>query len=380
MKKFWVSALAVLLAIGLSIPAVAATFKIGDADFKLSGSIRVNAAYQFTDKGDIKVGTEDSETDFFIKNPGNSRGSVWAKYENVSGFIEYGVRDDSDSRDSLYARHVFLSYDMGEGNSFTVGQTWSLLGLHFANNEMNYSRSMFGFGNLYAGRVPVVRFTHKGDVTFNIELENTDTKDQPGFISNEMLPALAGNLIYKTGGLTLTPSFLVQQYELTSTADGIDDIDVLGYALCLDTVYKLDMVTIDAQVWYAQNGAIFADAFDAVRVAGGALSGFGAPVYDLATGDIEDINSYGGWLQFTVPVDKNAVSLGAGYQQSEIDDTVGTEDDWSRYGLFANYRVNLTPQFFVQPEVAYYNYGEDVDGVNEYGSDTFVGVHFRYNF
>ena len=375
MKKFWVSALAVLLVAVFAIPAAAATFKIGDADFKLSGSVRVNAAYQVTDEGDFAVGTEDSETDFFIKNPGNSRAGIWAKYENVSGFIEYGFRDDTDSRDSLYARHIFLTYDMGAGNSFTVGQTYSVLGLHFANNEMNYSRSLFGFGNLYSGRVPVVRYTHKGDITYNIELVNTDTVDQDDFISNEMLPALAGNLIYKTGGLTLTPSFLVQQYELTSTVDGIDDIDVLGYALCLDTVYKLDMVTIDAQVWYAQNGAIFADAFNAK-----AGTSFGAPAYDLATGDIEDTASYGGWLQFTIPVEQNAVSLGAGYQQAEIDDTVGTEDDWSRYGLFANYRVNVTPQFFVQPELAYYNYGEDANGVNEYGSDTFVGVHFRYNF
>ena len=197
MKKFWVSALAVLLAVGLSIPAAAATFKIGDADFKLSGSVRVNAAYQVTDKGDSPVGTEDSETDFFIKNPGNSRAGIWAKYENVSGFIEYGFRDGSDSRDSLYARHVFLTYDLGEGNSFTAGQTYSVLALHFAEQEMNGSLSMFGFGNLYSGRIQVLRYTHKGDgLSFNLELENTDTVDQTGFVSNEITPALAGNLIY----------------------------------------------------------------------------------------------------------------------------------------------------------------------------------------
>jgi len=84
MKKFWVSALAVLLAAGFAIPAAAATFKIGDADFKLSGSVRVNAAYKVTDKGDTATGTEDSETDFFIKNPG---GFLHQKSGQLKGWL-----------------------------------------------------------------------------------------------------------------------------------------------------------------------------------------------------------------------------------------------------------------------------------------------------
>ena len=375
MKKFWVSALAVLLAAGIAIPAAAATFKIGDADFKLSGSVRVNAAYRVTDKGDTATGTEDSETDFFIKNPGNSRVGLWAKYDKVFGFVEYGIRDTTDTRDSLYTRHVFLTYDLGEGNSFTAGQTYSVLALHFAEQEMNGSLSMFGFGNLYSGRIQVLRYTHKGDgLTFNIELENTDTVDQTGFVSNEVLPALAGNLIYKAGDLTLTPSFLVQQYELTADSDGVDDINVLGYALAFDAVYKLGGIQIDAEAWYGQNMAIFAEAFDMVRG-----SGFGAPVYDLTAGDIEDINSYGGWLQLTIPVSKAAVHIGGGYQQAEIEDATATEDDWSRMGAFANFKYNFTPQFFVQPEVLYLDYGDSKTGA-DYGTDTFVGVHFRYDF
>lgn len=376
MKKFWVSALAVLFAAGLSIPVSAATFKIGDADFSLSGSLRLNAAYQVTDEGDFGTGTEDSEKDFFIKNPGNSRFGIFSKYDKVTGFLEIGVRDETDARDKLHTRHAYLSYDLGGGSSLLAGQTYSVLALHFAEQEMNGSRSMFGFGNLYSGRVNMIRFTHKGDsITYNIEIENTDTADQANFVSNEITPALAGNLIYKAGGLTLIPSFLVQQYELTSTAAGVDDITVLGYALALDTVYTIDKIKIDAEVWYGQNVALFCDAFNAV-----AATTFGAPQYDLATGDIDDINSYGGWLQVSVPVSAVELHVGGGYQQAEIDDALGTEDDWSRYALFVSGTYNLTPQFFIQPEVAYFNYGEDENGVNEYGSDTFVGVHFRYNF
>ncbi len=375
MKKYWALAVAALLVAALSIPASAATFKIGDADFSLAGSLRLNAAYQITDKGDSPVGTEDSETDFFIKNPGNSRFSILSKYDKVTGFLELGVRDESDTRSLLHTRHAYLSYDLGEGNSLLAGQTYSVLALQFAEQEMNGSRSLFGYGNLYSGRINMVRFTHKGEgATFNIEIENTDSVEQTGFVSNEYLPALAGNMIYKTGGMTLIPSFLVQQFELTSGTAGVDDISVLGYALALDTIYAIDKVTINAELWYGQNMALFCDAFDAVRA-----SGFGSPVFDTAAGDIEDIASYGGWLQVTVPVSAVKLHVGGGYQQAETPDG-SLEDDWSRYALFVSGTYNFTPQFFIQPEVAYFDKGEDANGVNEYGTDTFVGVHFRYNF
>lgn len=375
MKKLYLLTIAILLVMGLSLPASAATFKIGDADFSLSGQIRVNAEYQITDMGDTATGTEDSKTNFFIRNPATSRFGIMSRYEKVTGFFEMGVRDETDSRNKLFTRHAFMSYDLGGGNSFLFGQTYSSLALHFPDQELNNGRAIFGYGNLYTGRVNMLRYAHKGAaISYNIELQNTDSTTATNYVTNTPLPALAGSLTYKTGGLTVTPSFLIQQYELTADSDTVDDIDVLAYAMSLDAVYALNKVSrIDAEFWYGQNVALFADVFNTVSG-----TSFGSPVY--VAGDIEDTDSFGGWLQVTFPVGVVEVHVGGGYAQAEIDDSIGTEDNWSRYSFFTSAKYSFTPQFFIQPEIAYFDNGDDANGVNDLGSYTFIGVHFRYTY
>jgi len=377
MKKMWTLALAALLVAGLAFSAPAATFKIGDADFGIAGQVRLNAGYQVTDKGDVAPGVSDSETDFALKHPGNSRLSVWSKYDNVTGFIEMGFKEGN----VLETRHAFLTYDMGGGNSLLIGQTYSALANHFAEQEMNGSLSLYGFGNLYSGRVPMIRYIKKGDnYTLNLEIENTDSADldidpAPGneFITDEITPALVGSLEYRTGGLSLTPSFLVQQYELKANAAGYDDERVFAYAVALDAVYKFDSgIQLDGEVWYGENTAIFADAFDMVRG-----SSFGAPEYE-ADGSVNDIASYGGWLQVSVPIDPGVVHVGGGYQEADVDNR-GSASSMERYSAFVSYSYWVTSQFLVQPEVLYLDYGDSANEA-DYGSDTFYGVHFRYCF
>jgi hypothetical protein len=371
MKKMWTLALAALLVAGLAFSAPAATFKIGDADFGIAGQVRINAAYQITDKGDVAEGASDSETDFFLKHPGNSRLSVWSKYDNMTGFIEMGFKEGN----VLETRHAFMNYDMGGGSSITIGQTYSALALHFAEQEMKGSLSLFGFGNLYSGRVPMIRYTKKGEAyTLMLELENTDTAERTGYTTDEITPALVGSLEYRTGGLALTPSFLMQQYELTADAAGLDDERVFAYAVALDAVYKFtNGFQLDGEVWYGENVGAFADAFDMVR-----NSGFGAPEYE-SDGDVKNIASFGGWAQASIPVEPVVVHVGGGYQEAEVEDA-GTADSMERYGAFVNFSYYATPQFLIQPEIAYFSYGKDNNDVNEYGSDTYYGVHFRYSF
>lgn len=369
MKRIWTLALAALLVAGLAFSAPAATFKIGDADFGIAGQVRLNAAYQVTDKGDFPNGENDSETDFSLKHPGNSRLSVFSRYDKVTGFIEVGFKEGN----VLETRHAFLTYDLGNGSSLLVGQTYSALALHFAEQEMNGSQALFGFGNLYSGRVPMIRYIKKGDsYTLNLELENTDAVDIEGYTSDELTPALVGSLEYRSGGMTLTPSFLVQQYELKADNAGVSDETVFAYAVALDAVYKFDSgFQLDAEVWYGENTAIFADAFDWVRG-----SGFGAPVYE-ADGNVKDVASYGGWLQAAIPIDPVVVHVGGGYQESDVKDAAVSTME--RYSAFINFRYNLTPQFLIQPEILFLDYGEDKND-NDLGTDTFFGVHFRYSF
>ena len=61
--------------------------------------------------------------------------------------------------------------------------------------------------------------------------------------------------------------------------------------------------------------------------------------------------------------------------------------------MFINAKYNITPQFYVQPELVYYDFGkaaqkidrtygpyEYLNGDNDLGGAILAGVHFRYNF
>ena len=387
-KRFWVLAFVLLMVCCFASSSWAATFKIGDADFKLGGSLRYDLGYQLSDFGDVAVGLEDSQTNYFSSTT-DSRVNLWAKYGDVTGFAEWDLTGGLDQR------HAYLTYDMGGGNSLLAGHTWSLLALHFPTQQMRDDISLIGFGKLYSGRHPQLRFTHKGsNVTINVALEDNDISTPTGllgtYVANELTPAILASLTFKpVDNVSITPSLLYQKYELTGSGYGVKDVDVDGWAIALDGTIKTEIVIFDFEAWAAQNAGIFADAFD-LRPAARKSVTFGAPVADITGNDIEDVSSMGGWAQVAVPINaKTLARVGAGYQKADVENFGPTyESDVSTMGVFANVKYNLTKNLFVQPEVAYFDYGDAAlktlpglaTGNNDLGSDTYIGIHFQFDF
>ncbi|MCD6570772.1 MAG: hypothetical protein J7L53_08740 [Deltaproteobacteria bacterium] len=403
-----VLALATFMVCGFTLLSPAATFKIGDIDWSLGGSVRLDAGYQFSDLGDqalissssLLTYPEDSQTDFFLENPGNSRIRLKAQYDEMIGYVEVGL--DSSK---VKLRHAYAKYDMDDEYSLLVGQTYSITAEESAALRLNKDNGLAGVGNLDLSRNPMICFTRcAGNLTFKFAIEDNDVLtpsglDESKYVVNQLTPAILARIDYENDMMRITPSILWQRYEMKGNAYGLSniqykDINVSGWVIALDSEFKLEQVRFQYECWYGQNIAVFAGIDKRPRHS----TDFGAPVARTpvagdASTDIEDVKSFGGWGQFKIPLDPVTVYLGAGYQQADVEPEDQTkkpyyESEISTWGAFINCKYNLVKGFYIQPEVAYFNWGNDAPktpedhktGDNDLGSDIFVGVHFQYDF
>ena len=221
-QRLWVSATASLVCFFLALQVHAASFKMGDVDMTLGGSARIDIGWQLSDFGDVQDGKLDSKTDFFCKNPGNSRIKLKTVYDTMTGYAEVGFKSDN----TVSVRHIYASYDMGSGNSLLVGQTDSIISEMKPDQRLNDDLNLQGFGYLYNNRKSQVRYTHAADnVAIKVALEeDRDVKDEYVDVSGDHLaekaiPAVILAMDYKAGGLLVTPSSSLRKYVYNITQD-----------------------------------------------------------------------------------------------------------------------------------------------------------------
>ncbi len=399
-KQLWGWAIVAIMVIGMAIPVQAASFKVGGTDFTLGGSVRLDTGWRFSDYDDVKPGAgleyddDDNpvtpplvsegisdEDDFFLENPGDSRLFLGAVNGKMNAYAEIGV-----ATEGLSTRHIYAAYDLGKGNSFLFGQTWTPVAEDSPVQVLFYDDGMQYFGDLYTGRAPQLRFEHSQDkMTLKVALQEAATEfESDEYNTEDILPALCLSMGFELGNLSITPSLYLQSYELKATYNEgpfSDDIDVTTYIMAVNAALKLDAATLSGELWWGQNVAA------AVDVASGARNtDFGMPCLDgnVNGQDINDVNSYGGWVQLAAPLKPGTLACGFGYQNAEVEyEGEGWESDVSTWGVFANYTYPITAGFSVTPEVLYVDYGNapyKFAGGNDLGTDLFVGVHFQYDF
>lgn len=415
MKRNYLGLLAIaIMVIGLALPVQAASFKVGDTDLSLGGSARLDVGWRFSDFGDAKQGSAriDDKTDFFLENPGNSRVFMKAVNGKLTGYAEIGLGDDG----GISTRHIYVNYDMANGNSVLLGRTWNPVAENSPNQRLFYDDGLQFFGDLYIDRAEQIRFTHSQDnLTFTLALQKavnylnggevleSDTyhiPDGPSISYNEItlddlydaeytLPAISLAMSFDSGNFNITPSLFAQQFELralTDTGPYSDDITVTTYALAVDASFKADPLTISGELWWGQNVAVAASlASDLTRAFDVYNADFGMPVLDDNPNgaDIEDVNSYGGWIQLAADIKPGTLSCGFGYQTADVKNkpSADYEDNVSTWGAFVNYEYPIAKGFTVTPELLYVNYGSYPEkGDNDLGDDIFVGLHFQYDF
>ncbi|NIO04522.1 MAG: TonB-dependent receptor, partial [Proteobacteria bacterium] len=320
---------------------------------------------------------------------------------DVTGFVEFALITTDAS-----LRHAYASWDMGGGSSLLFGHTWSIMAFGFTDMRLNGDLANIGFGTLYFGRVPQLRYTYAGEAfTVQVALEANRVPDEsdledfefgdldPGdYLEETTIPGIYASVSFQPlEMLSLTPSGFFQMVEATAIPGGTKDLDFDAFGLALDGRLDFDIARISFEGWWGQNLGGVANAIDVRPGYATGVFGQPGPKVDAAGNitDVEDANSYGGFVQLTFRFEPAILNLGAGYQQADIEvsPSVATlEDDVATSAYFINVLYNLTDNFYVQPEVAYFDYGDDADknafgtGNNDLGSDLFVGVHFQADF
>jgi hypothetical protein len=431
MKKYvWGLAAIAIMVIGFALPSQAASFKVGDTDWTLGGSARLDVGWRSQDLGEARkefeIGAADKLKDFFLTVPSNTRIFAKAVNGNLTGYTELGLSPgnaDWGIDAEVKVRHVYLGYDMGGGNSLLLGQTWTCVAEDSPNQRLFDDNGLMGVGDLYLGRHPQIRFIHTQDkMTFQVAIEDNRAitpeevgqalddftggylsgllATEPSYLVEDTTPGIALSLSYDGGSFLITPSLYAQQYKLKAdelnpdtgeAAEGVDDIKVTSYVLALDGALKFEGLTLSGEAWWGQNVALIAY----ITNGGNPVFGLTVPDIESVNFDIKDIKSYGGWLQLAAPLKPGTLYVGAGYQKAEsgVDIVEGSIDDYTAMGFFINYEYPIVKNFTMTPEVAYYDYGKlkgsaviegdggtNVDWDLELGKDWFFGVHFQYDF
>jgi hypothetical protein len=380
-------------------PINAASFKIGEADWSLGGSARLDAGWRLMDFGNVPSGQVKKNQDFFLSVPWDTNIFAKVAYANTGSYLQLGLKPQTlDAPDStITIQQFYATYDFGSGNSLLAGQVNTCLAEDSPNQRLNQDATLAGFGDLFVLPHPQIRFIHSaGADTFQIAIEKSKTKsasdlgliedsvDDTNYVVNDIAPALVLSYSHDGGKFVLTPTLYAQRFTLKGNATGVKDVDVTSYSMAVDAGLKLEACTLSGELWYGQNVTLITDITNAHNAS------FGMPVAD-GSGYIKNVESMGGWLQLAVPLKTGKISTGAGYQKADVKNlpVADYESSVSTWGAFINYEFPLSKNFTIIPEVAYYDYGHapektktdlSITGTNDNGGDVFLGVHFQYDF
>ena len=427
MKKYFACSLAALLIAAFCVPAM--------AEVKIGGIVFTDAFFQFEDKE--KTGGTDDITTFNVTVPNISRlNGKWKSDDGKFGlFIELGLRGQglyrteggTSGRDAV-VRHAIGNWSPN-----------SMFTMHAGNSTtdfspLNPSQTMgtcvlnvlgMGYGNLYAGRVPHLRFTLSPVDTFKLSLALVDPdhghhnlgyngqtpiivgykKDGTPIVGDDetVMPRIDLSASIKAGPVSIYPGISIANKSYANVNPGNED-SFTTYALSLGTKMDFGIVSLAAELNFGENWGNV-DYFDmggafypaASGHAGNAFLGkLGGAVSYLDKNlkrQIADSELFAGWLDFAINVKPVQIHLILGLQTCSNDmDASTSADDFEQttmmYGISAP--IVISKHLKIRPEIMIYDFGElenwaagtgndpyiDVDK----GTRTLAGVQFQFTF
>ena len=372
MKKIAISLLALTLAVFLAAPAM--------AEFEPYGSLRLSTYWVTQQPADPGV---DDDSDLWFEVDDISRFGARFKTGDLGGRVEFGLKGDGHGDNGVYTRLLYGTWDFG-GGTLLVGQDYpeytfisdqvaprTLVTNTNSGNPhvIDGENAMYGYGCLWESRKPQIEI--KMDNGFYVELLRPERDDggpnnaPAGGDADTTLPKIVVGYDLNMENLFLGPGFAYNSYDYKS---GAFDEAVTSYLIYLKGKLGLGMANLQWNVHYGQNLVDF-DIWNREAAAAAAM--------DVNTGDLEDSQCYGGYLQVGFKVDPATITLGYGYAQSE-NDVLGDDAD-QQQSYFAQCRVPIADTFFVVPEVSFYDGMDDAAG-NEEDDEWAVGLLWRMDF
>jgi len=372
------------------------------ADVKMGGIIFTDAWYEFQDKENS--GTGDDAAKFNVQIPNITRlyGKWNSDEKNVGMWIELGLDGNGVYERGVVTRHACGWWQVNPLLKITAGQTVTgfspLLPQQMLGTESTHINSIGGgFGDVYSGRVPQVRFTLTPTDSFQVDVAFSDPNlKSAGFVVDPInwgtidssLPRLDISSVIKAGPLTLYPGvmFANKTFALNAGIPENADDSITTYILSMAAKASFGPVCIKGEMNVGQNWgnqdflAIGTENTDF----GGAMA--------IGNNKIEDTQMFGAWVDAGLSLGAAEIHTILGVQNYANDmEPEEDDDDFDQTVMMFGFSVpvKVAKNFKIRPEVMLYDLGErenyidNLDGTysdQDRGSYVIAGVQFQITF
>jgi len=404
-----------VLIVGYAMPSM--------ADVKIGGIIFADAWYEFQDKENS--GTGDDAARFNVQIPNITRlyGKWTSDEKNVGMWIELGLDANGTYEREVVTRHACGWWQINPLLRITAGQSVTgfspLLPQQMLGTESTHVNSVGGgFGDVYSGRVPQVRFTLTPNENVQIDVAFSDpnitsagfkdvidtgvkdkdgktvVSEQEGYTYNawgakdSSLPRIDISAIIKAGPLTLYPGVMFANKTFALKADAMEKADdsINTYIISMGAKADFGPICIKGEFNYGQNWGnqdLLAIGLEN-KDFGGAM-----PIGD---DKIEDTKLYGGWVDAGITLGAAEIHTIMGIQNYANDmEPDEADDDFDQTVMMFGFSipVKVAKSFTIRPELMYYdlgkreNYTKNPDGTYsdvERGSYIIAGTQFQITF
>jgi hypothetical protein len=358
------------------------------ADWNFYGSSRMATFYSIVDK-DIP-GDNDTVNRTLWDLQGNARiGATVMVNDQIGGGFEYGSGPN--------LRKLYGTYTFGGGSELLIGQNYAPTGSYFYSNSVfDGDGDLLGVGQFYSGRVPMIQWktgglkiallkpnvpgdVEAGEGDFGFDEDGNIVQADPtvGVATDLIIPKIEAAYKFKGDAWFMDVYGGFQTFGL-DYFEG-NDPTITSYVVGLGGGMNFGAFYLNLGGHWVQN----AGDYGAYGPELGGLPAIDGSAAVDANQDEVDNTGYGflGVLGWNVS-DMWTLEAGYGYQYYELD--VDGADGESLWQAYVNAVINITPGFFVVPEIGYASYDYE-DGRYAGEGDPnpnilYVGAKWQINF
>ena len=337
------------------------------AEVNFYGSVRLGYWYEMMDE-DLTGG--ESRMNMQLVNYGTSRMGANFTHENIIGKAEFGFNGAGNVYTRLLYGKIVLN---DEGCNLVIGQDYS--GFNLANVAsqgtsilLGYENMLLGYGALYDGRHPMIKFTNKLGIFLSLASpKKIDAVNLGSDAIDALIPKINLGFNFKKENLGIFPTIGFNMSKYNSDFNSAErDETVMAYVFATTFKYNLDDLVIKCQVHYGQNIADY----------GIITSTCANASWDAVEEEVIDVVTMGGYLQMSYPIGSTKIIAGGGYVISSSDDL---DDNDTGMSAFLQWNIILHKNISLIPEAGIIDDMEDGMGVVE-GSEIYFGTKLQIDF
>jgi hypothetical protein len=419
MKKMLVLLSLSMLIVGYALPTM--------ADVKIGGIIFADAWYEFQEKENSETGDDAAKFNVQIPNITRLKGLWTSEEKNVGMWIELGLDANGTNERGVVTRHACGWWQINPFLRITAGQTVTgfspLLPHQMLGTESSHVNSVGGgFGDVYSGRVPQVRFTLtpnenvQVDIAFSdpnitsagftdiietgggaikeyIEADDYTYTHNPWGAKDSSLPRIDISAVIKAGPLTLYPGVVFANKTFALKDDAMEDADdsITTYVISMGAKANFGPVCIKSELNFGQNWGnqdFLAIGFEHIRGETSHLKKYYGSALPIGKDKIEDTQLFGGWIDASIKMAPAEIHTILGIQNYSNDmEPDETDDDFEQTVMMFGFSipVKVAKNFIIRPEVMFYDLGKRENYLKESedqerGSYVIAGTQFQITF